>query len=338
MGKKTGVVALALGAFLLLLGLLSKFYMYDQLAVVPLNQNTVSTSETLPGADAEYLDVANGLKITTGPLRSVRQTVGDIDLSKETSDELGQDVAVWNTYVCTDTPDFDCSSGQTPLSSTKDIVAFDRTSAEAVKWDGAESNSNGEATKDPFEGLYFKFPFNTQKQTYQFWDGTLKQALPAEFDEETDIDGLKVYKFTQTIEPTKTGTIDVPGNLAGGTADETITADRIYANTRTLYVEPVTGAIIKGGEAQDSYLEVDGVRGATTTKATLEYTDDHVQENVDEYKGKAALLSAVKTTIPLVGSILGLLLMLAGLLLFRRGSNDDGAAPQPEKVGSRSAG
>lgn len=320
MGKKFGFVLVGLGAFLLVLGALSKFYMYDRLAVVPLNQNTTSTSATLPGADAEYLDVANNLTITNGPLRSVRVTTGDVDLSKEVADELDQDVAVWNTYVCTDTPDFDCTSGETPLSATNDVVAHDRHSAEVVPWSGNVSESNDDTIEDPFEGLYFKFPFNTEKKTYDFWDGTIKAAAPAEFVEETDIDGLTVYQFTQTIDPVKTGTIDVPGNLVGGSADESVTADRIYSNTRTLYVEPVTGAIIKGGESQDSYLEVDGERGATTTKATLEYTEDYVADNVEEYKSTSKLLAAVQNTIPLVGTILGLILILVGALLAARGS------------------
>lgn len=334
MGKKTGSVLLGLGAFLLVLGLLSKFYMYDKLAVVPLNQQTTSTSETAPGADAEYLDVANGLKITNGPLRSVRITTGDVDLSKEVSDELDKNAAVWETYVCTAAPDFDCASGETPLSATNDTVAFERHSAETLNWSGAFSDSNGESLDDPFEGLYFKFPFDTQKKEYPFWDGTLKKAMPAKFSKETKIDGLKVYEFIQTIEPTKTGTIDVPGNLVNRDEGKTYTADRIYSNTRTLYIEPVTGAIIRGGESQDGYLELDGERGATTTKAELNYTDDYVQENVDDYKSKAALLSAVNSTVPLVGIGGGLLLILLGALLViragRKGTPDDSAP-----VGSR---
>lgn len=321
---------MGLGGFLLVLGLLSKFYMYDKLAVVPLNQNTTSISETLPGADATYLDVAAGAKITTGPLRSVRVTTGDVDLSKEASEELNQNVSVWNTFTCTDTPDFDCSSGQTPLSGGNDTVAFDRNTAETVDWAGAFSQKDGKETEDPFEGIYFKFPFDTKKQSYDFWDGTLMQALPAEFEEETEIEGLKVYKFVQTIEPTSAGTSDVPGNLVD--SDEpTVTADRIYSNVRTLYVEPVTGAIIKGGESQDSYLEYNGVRGATTTKAALEYTEDYVQENVDEYKSKASLLSAIQTTVPLIASILGLAAIALGALLALRRKKEP-AAREAAKV------
>ena len=105
-------------AFVLVLGLLSKFYMYDRLAVVPLNQTTTSTSETLPGADAEYLDVDNDLTITNGPLRSVRVVTGDVDLSKEASDELDTVIGVQDTAAQSLTSVIDSlSANQDPVSA-----------------------------------------------------------------------------------------------------------------------------------------------------------------------------------------------------------------------------
>ena len=76
MGKKLGTVALFLGAFLLALAALSKFYMYDRVAVVPFNHETTSISTTQPGDDAEYLDVEAGLKPTIGPLKNTKAIVG----------------------------------------------------------------------------------------------------------------------------------------------------------------------------------------------------------------------------------------------------------------------
>ncbi|WP_370188355.1 DUF3068 domain-containing protein [Aeromicrobium sp.] len=320
MGKKLGLVALVLGAFLVLLAGLSKFYMYDRLAVVPDNNETTSISQTAPGEDAEYLNVGaeGGPAVETGPLKSTRIVQGNVELSEKASEELDRDVAVWDTYTCTDTPDFDCASGQTPLSSTKDRVAFDAHTGETVSWSGSTTETGGEESEGAFKGLYFKFPFGTEKKTYDFWDGTLKKATPAVYKGETTIKGLDVYEFEQVIEPTKTGTIDVPGSLVGEDASQ-VTADRIYANTRTFLVEPVTGVIIKGGEAQDSSLEVDGERKLTTTKATLGYTDAYIQDTVDEYKGKATLLKAVDTTFPIVGGIVGLVLLVLGVAGLARG-------------------
>lgn len=337
-GKKTGTVALFLGAFLLALAALSKFYMYDQLAVAPQNTKTTSISETAPGADAEYLDVAAGLKIATGPLKSTRIVTGDVKASKSASKELDRRIAVYNTYSCTDKPDFACGSGETPLSGTIDTVAFDRNTGETIEWSGSKSESDGDTVSPfAFEGLYFKFPFDTQKKTYEFWDDTLREATDATYVGEGEVKGLKVYEFEQVIEPTKSGTIDVPGSLVGSD-DVTVTADRIYSNVRTFSVEPTTGVIVVGGEKQDAYLEVDGERKLTTTKGTLEYTDDNTSNTVEEYKGKAALLGAVKDTVPVYGGILGLLFVVLGAWLRRGKKNDDVAGSrkaEPVLAGSR---
>ncbi len=313
MGKKLGIVALFLGAFLLAVAALSKFYMYDRLAVVPQNNETTSISATKAGADAEYLDVAAGPAVVTGPLKSTRVVIGDVEASKKASKELDRDLAVWDTFSCTDKPDFDCGSGKTPLSGTTDTVAFDRNTGEAVTWSGTSNESGGVKVRGVFKGQYFKFPFDTQKKTYQFWDSTLRKATPAKYVGEGKVKGLKVYKFEQVIEPTKTGTLAVPGSLVGDPRP-TVVTERFYSNTRTFSVEPVTGVIIVGGESQDGYLELKGERKLTTTKAVLGYTDQNTRDTVEEYKSKATLLKAVKDTVPLGGGIVGVLLILGGAL------------------------
>ncbi len=319
MGKKAGTVALFLGAFLLALAALSKFYMYDRLAVVPLNTETTNTSGTAAGDDAEYLDIAAGLKISTGPLKNVKVLKGNIDLSKNASKELGRDIAVWDYFNCTAQVDFDCGGTQAPLSLNIDRVAFDRNTGETVKWEGTYSETGGEKTSPAdFEGLYFKFPFDTQKKTYKFWDDTLLKSTDAKYVGEGDVKGLKVYKFEQVVEPIGVGTIDVPGDLVGS-EEPSVTADQFYSSTSYYSVEPVTGVIIVGRTAQDNYLEVDGVRKLTTTKADLQYSDATIQDTVDEYKSKATLLTAVKTYIPIGGAVLGILLIGAGLWGRRKG-------------------
>ena len=335
MGKKFGTSALFLGAFLLALAGMSKFYMYDRLAVAPLNTATTSHSSTAPGADAEYLDVAAGLKVANGPLANTKVITGDVEAGKKASEELGKNVAVWNIYDCTDTPDFNCGSGETPLSGTTDRVAFDANTGEAVEYADTSSEADGEITKPfSFEGLYFKFPFDAQKKTYQFWDGTLRKATPATYVGEGNVKGMDVYKYEQVIEPVKTGTIDVPGDLVGS-EEETVTADRIYSSISTYSVDPVTGVILVGQTAQDSYLELDGERVLTTTKATLGYTDAQTQDTVDEYKSKAMLLTAVKTWIPVGGAILGLVLVAVGLLTRRGDAAGARRVDKGELVGSR---
>ena len=145
MRRNLGTIALFFGAFLVALAVLSRFYAYDRLAVVPFNNTATTISETKPGADAEYLDIKK-LEVVSGPLKSTRVTTGDVKRSKAVSNALGRDVAIWDTYSCTDKPDFDCGADETPLSGTIDLVAFDRTSGVAVEWEGATSVSGGEVT------------------------------------------------------------------------------------------------------------------------------------------------------------------------------------------------
>ncbi|MEO6471297.1 MAG: DUF3068 domain-containing protein [Aeromicrobium sp.] len=311
--KKSGTVALFFGAFLLALAALSKFYMYDQVAVVPLNTQSTTIAATAPGDNAEYLDAAAGLKTVRGPLKSTQLVAGDVKLSEQVSKDLGRDVTVWNDYNCTDAPGFDCSSGETPLSATNDRVAFDVRTGEAVPWKGTRAEADGKVTSPAgYEGLFFKFPFDTQKKTYKWWDSTLEKATPAKYVGTGKVKGLEVYKFVQTIAPIKTGTIDVPGSLVG--SDEaTVTADRIYSDVRSFSVEPVTGAVLSAVDAQDSYLEVNGQREATLTKASLALTDATTQKLVDDYGSKVPLLKAVKTWIPIGGTVLGLLLLIFGI-------------------------
>ncbi len=331
-----GTVALFLGAFVLALAGLSKFYMYDQLAVVPPNTTSTTISSTAPGADAEYLDAAAGLKVVTGPLQDTKVVTGNIAAGKEASKELDRNVVVWDVYNCTDKPDFNCGGGETPLSASSDRVAFDTHTGEVVPWNGSKSSSGGkDISPSDIRGLWLKFPFDTQKKSYQVWDSTVHKAIIAKYVGEGKIKGMKVYNFVQTIAPISTGTIDVPGSLVGSDK-ATVTADQVYSAVTNYSVEPVTGAILTGGSAVDSYLELDGQRALTTTKATLNLSDNDTTKLVNDYKSKAMLLSLVNSTVPIGGTILGLVLIGLGLFT-RRGGNTGSprTIDQGELVGSR---
>src|SRR5690606_6617657 len=128
--------------------------------------------------------------------------------------------------------------------------------------------------------------------------------------------GLDVYRFVQTIEPTAVAVVEVPGLMFDQPG--VVEAERVYANVRTLWVEPHTGAIIDAQEETDSYLEFDGTRGPTLIQGTLTYTDDHVAANIDEHSGAAERLQLVRTTGPLTSAVVGGVLVTVGFLLGRR--------------------
>jgi hypothetical protein len=325
MGKKTGMVLVGLGAFLVTVALLSRFYAYEQLAVVPLDQDTVSVSE---GPGATIFDIATQEEITLD-LESTRKVAGDVEASEAASEELDRDVAIWETTVVTDEPGASVSEDSPPRSATHDRVAFDRHTGEAIdccdtylaSTADLETGDEVRDTDTPISGQFFKLPFNTQKETYQFWDGSLKDSTDLEYKATEEIQGLTVYKFEQVIEPTDVGDINAPASIFGIDAEGDVQLDRIYANTRTLWIEPVTGVIIRGQEAQDVVAEYQGEQVATLTNVVIGYNEATVTDNVDTYSSLSGQLKIVRVWLPLLGGFVGLVLILLGLVLLARGAS-----------------
>jgi hypothetical protein len=334
-GKKTGIVALSIGMFLLVLAAGAKWHAYPRLAKVPLDQQTRTVSL---GPDATYLNIGaeGGPAIEHGELQSVREVKGQVEEGEDASDELDRDIAVFDTYTYTDTPDYDPESGEDPLTGRYDRVAFDRTSGAAVDCCDTFTEATGEHEEITFAGQYFKLPFNAQKTTYQFWDSSLESATDMVYQAEETIDGMDTYEFVQTIEPTQIAELEVPGNLVGEPDTPSVLAQRMYGNVRTIWVEPETGVIIRAQEQQRSTLDVDGEERAVITEVTIGYNDETVSNNIDRYSSDATGLKALRVWVPWMGGILGGLLVLLGIVaLLRSGRSRRGKRrAEPSDSGS----
>jgi hypothetical protein len=164
------------------------------------------------------------------------------------------------------------------------------------------------------EGLMFKFPFDTQKKNYPFWDVNVKKAVTAKFDGTEKLMGLETYRFVQPITDVLIGQEEVPGSLMQLPEEASVRADRLYSTTRTLWIEPNSGAIIKGSEKVNQRLVYNG-KQSPIIQGTITYTDKTVQANVDEYAGPARGLWFVKDAGPMIFWILGPILILLGLAL-----------------------
>ena len=306
---------IGLGAFLLALAALLKFYAVPQLAKAPLSPGedtggiTVTNSEGTAAAlfDASALATGADPIRTNVPLTSVRNTRGDVSAA-EAPEAKDQNLAIYDSFSrLTD------STG-TVVNADTLRVAFDRVSSELVNCCGA--NYNGQDTQ--FEGINpLKFPMFTKQQDYQYFDTTLGKAWPAVYSGTEDLQGTEVYKFVMTIPPTQTTTMSVPGSLVGST-EATYEAPRFYANTRTLLVEPTTGAIVKGDETPKQTLRgPEGTDAVTLLQASIGYTPEQVTESLESANQSAGLLNTLNRTVPLVGLILGALSLLGGILLGR---------------------
>lgn len=333
MKKLLPLLLVGLGAFLVVTGLGSRYYAYERLAVMPLDAQIDAVAATAPDAPATYFDIAQ-LKEVQGGLTNRTRIRGDVAASKDASDETGQDAVVWASYACTGPSDEDCMKTYFPLSGALESTAFAAHGSQVLDWDGAYRETNGERDDAPdTSGYVFKLPFNAGKHDYTWYNADLGTSVPLHYDRQTTVKGLRTYRYTEDVEPTKVGTIDLPGALAG--SDEpTVTGDIVYSAHLEMDVEPESGVAMTTVSSPDKWVEVDGTKVLTMIRGTFSLTDETVTDNVDTYKPLATQLKLVRTWVPLAAVAAGILALLAGLLLMlrRRPTTEPGAPAQHEEL------
>jgi hypothetical protein len=317
MRKVLGGVAILLGVLLLVVGIVAKPVLYKNLATVPLDQKSTSVSQG-SGMSALYAHVENGTavfdKLEGVDLRSTRQVRGIP--GKVPADKRGTE-AFWQTTVQSQAL---IDGKWTDLSFSDEGVSMNRKTGVSTNCCG-DFKSAGDL-EDPtkqnpitHEGQFFKFPFDVQKKTYQFWDGDLGRAEPINFVREEKLQGTTTYVFRQTIPKAEVTEREVPRAVFGDSADGNVTAKVMYGNVRTLWVEPNTGVLIKGQEEQDKSLVAEGYPELATTKGTIGYDPVTVKKNAEEWGTKGSLLGFVNGMLTPLGIVLGILLMALGLFL-----------------------
>nr|WP_257906953.1 DUF3068 domain-containing protein [Janibacter limosus] len=161
-------IIMCVGAFILTMGLLFKFYAYPRLAVVPTDQNT---TQIVQDPDAKFFD-ADNVKPGNGELTTTARIIGDPEASEQASEETGEDVAIWNSGRVSDN-----NGDNIPMDGSTEVLVFDRHTGEAINCCG--ESKNGEAVKR--SGLLVKFPFDTQPvDTYTLVGQHGRPGLPGQ--------------------------------------------------------------------------------------------------------------------------------------------------------------
>ena len=225
MRRWLGPILLGLGVFLLVTAGMLRFFVADRLIVTPIDQFT----QTVAVGPGTYFD-AGVLQQKDADLVARRTVRADVAASDEHT-------GVWDVSVVLQT------GIGTFVRATLDRVAMDRKTGESVNCCGEAVDS--EAVRH--SGLSYKFPFNTEQREYQLWDPNSRQAFPARFVAEEQVQGLTTYKFIQQVPGQELRRQEVPASLVGESGT-TFQAPVWYENVRTVWVEPRTGIIVKGNE------------------------------------------------------------------------------------------
>jgi hypothetical protein len=281
--------------FLVVAAILLPTYAAPALVKVPLDQDSQSVAEAKGATVFRVATLSEENDVDLKAIRTVRGDVKDGDADR----------AVFDVFV------YVKDSAGKEVTYNTDRVALDRRSAEAVTCCG--ENVNGTATKH--KGLSYKFPFNTEKKTYQYFDTTARKSYPIRYTGTEKIKGVEVYVFRMTAEPVKIGELKLPGTLLGS-SEQLATAERYYSNTRTIWVEPESGVIIKGREEQrQTFRNAEGQDKVTVIDANLEFNDKTVTEALKTADDANSIKALLSTTLPWIFGIVGALLVLAGLAL-----------------------
>jgi hypothetical protein len=291
-------------------------YVVSHSKKTPLNLNITQISS----GPAKILDSSTGATNSVN-LRATRIVRTDSHASDGTNTTVDESLCI--VLVIGDTPN--CVTADDPqhrlLSVTTDRVTANRKSGESVHVAKYNENVNGD-TSVRHAGLSYKFPIDTKKQTYQFYNPDVKVAAPAVYKGTSKIAGLTVYQF-ESVTPQQKYLIQ---GIAPGT----------YDDTRTVWVEPKTGAIIKGVEHQVQALD----SGQVALDTTLTFDQSAIDYQSHYAKTKIDALKQAQVTGPIVAGVLGILLILGGVFLLRpsRRAKDarhgQGGEPEPSYAGS----
>jgi hypothetical protein len=329
MRRAFGYVLVGVGAFLLVLAPLLHWYVTPRAAVAPLACTSgplcdkgVSLSPS-DGVALTLFDPATLKVLTNVPVTNQRRVSPDVPSSTGSGNRTVYDESLSTVRV----------SDNTVIDATTARIAFNGHTSQMV--DCCGSNTNGIPVKD-FSGLMpWKFGFGTEKKTYQYFDTVINKATPMKYVDTESVNGLQTYKFVQVIPPTQFATLEIPGNLVGST-EPSVVAPRFYANTRTLWVEPVTGAIVNGREqVKQTLRDASGTEKFLLIDIDLKFTAANVKESVRIAQDGKSKLTMVSTTLPIASAVLGVIAVVGGLLLLRRRQDLEGPPPAaPVAVGA----
>lgn len=316
MRRVGGLVLSALGTFLIVLALLTRFVVASEAVKFPLNENTITT---LMAQNAKYFSPSLLTEQTGVTLEDTLTTQGDNAAGSSGT-------AVWNQFNYV----YDKTNFQTVSYST-DRYAFDRKSGELSNCCGAAIGTN---TKVHFSGLGLVWPLGAEKKTYQVFNTTLLKPVPAVYSGTGTVLGVNIYKYVATVQPTQVGTQAVPGSLIGQPSQASVTLPEYFAGTTTEWVDPVTGAPVKGVSSQHLYLQdASGNEVLTLIDATFATTPATVASTVHTAKNYDGQINLVQVILPVVLGLVGVVLLLMGAVLFLTSRRDVAEYEDEREVG-----
>lgn len=329
---------MGLGAALLIAALLLSTYTQGKIAKIPLT------------IDATLISDGTGTVFDPASLLGERFVVSEdvpVVMQQQMSVESPSNADVVTLQVGTSLRRSDQQGDNGLLLAMVDTVTLNRQTALA---ESSETNPGGSVQKPrsiedenpptsialPHEGLAYRFPFDTEKKTYPYFDPIAQKAFDANYSGEEDVNGLTAFKFTQNIgfdadgklvEPLKYASLyddDADAQVTAraalwgleGDPEEEITMTRYYAAQRTFWVDPVSGTIVKQTDRAYHYYAREALKPEVTfVDYTVTSNEESVESQVAAAQDERDRVSLWGRILPITFTALGLVALVGGALL-----------------------
>jgi hypothetical protein len=308
---RLSVVLAGVGAFLLVAGLLLRFYAAPQLVAAPTG---VYEQDVLVSPQASYFD--EGALVTRHNVRlTYTLTIrGDQRASNDTT-------GVWDTFASLADP-----RRHNVVNTVSQRYAFNRRTGQLSNCCGASIN---DSTQIRQSGIGLFWPIGTKKQTYQVFDNNSMKAWPATYVGEVKDTGVQTYEFTQSVPATKVDVMTgVPTSLLGISGpSRNVVANRYWEATNTFWVDPRTGVLVDEEVKGQSYLQDTSGQGKLTAVSLDLRMDQASRQSLAKQANKnAANITTISVLGPVALVVLGLILLLGATTpwrYIRRTRNED---------------
>jgi Porin PorA len=314
---RLSVVLLGVGAFLVVVAALLRFYAAPQLIAAP---NDVYETDTLVSPHASYFD--EGALVTW---HDVRLTY-TLTIRGDQRASSGK-IAVWDSFASLADPKL-----HNVINSVYQRSAFNRRTGQMVQCCGASVN---DSTQIKQQGIGLFWPIGTKKQTYTVFDNNSMKSWPAHYVGEVKDTGVVTYEFTQHVPATVSDVMTgVPTSLLGIKGpSRNVVANRYYTADNTFWVDPRTGVLVDEEVKAQSYLTATNGQGRlNAVSLDLRMTPGSRHSLADQANKNAQSITMISVLGPLALGVLGIILLVLALAPWRRfrHRDDDPDAPGPD--------
>lgn len=321
MRRVVWAVLAGLGAFFIVLAIMSRLYVPGQAVKFPLNEYSVNT---MVADGASWFSPKSVSELSPVTLQVTTTVKGDVSAA----DSLGSlSTAVWQSFATTeDITDHEPVN----IPAVPDVLAFDRKTGVLIPWSG---NTVG-GKHVSVSGQGFVWPLGAKKHDYLVFDQVLLKPVKFVYKTTGSVGGIPTYVYVANVPSQQVGTQSLPGALVGSTAAE-VTLPEFYSAQETYNVDPVTGAPISVvRDTQEVLKDSTGTTRLVLLNADLRTSAASIASDVKTDNHYRTEIMLATTIVPVVAGLLGIILLVIGLVLSRLSPEDEEYEDEDEPVTS----